>query len=192
VKASDDKATIVSVNDWIDSTGKKHCEDERTLTFRTKGNSRIIDFDITLRAGDEEVVFGDTKEGSLGIRVPTAIDVKGGNGHILTSEGKKDKDAWGKRARWVDYSGTIDDKLVGIAILNHPTSFRHPTPWHVRDYGLFASNPFGLHEFDPEANDSGKLTLAPGETVTLRHRIIFHEGDAEDADIAGRYQAYAK
>ncbi|HEX4132731.1 MAG TPA: PmoA family protein [Pirellulales bacterium] len=192
VAAEGDHATIVTVNDWIDSTGKKHCEDERTVTFRTDGDQRLIDFDIVLRATDEPALFGDTKEGSLGVRVPTAIDVKGGNGHIFTSEGLKDKEAWGKRARWVDYYGTIDGKTVGIAILNHPSSYRHPTPWHVRDYGLFASNPFGLHDFNPESDENGRTTLEPGQTLSMRHRIIFHSGDAASADIGGAYEKYAR
>jgi hypothetical protein len=194
VEASGDTATIISVNDWIDQNGKKHCEDTRTLTFRTDGKNRIIDFDVEVRAGDEPVSFNETKEGSLGIRVPTAIDVKDGPGHIVTSEGMKDKDAWGKPARWVDYYGPIDGKVVGIAFMNHPSSLRHPTSWHVRDYGLFASNPFGGHEFNPDnvEKGAGKLTLEPGKSFVMKHRILFHTGDAESAGIADAYKKYAK
>ena len=41
----------------------------------------------------------------------------------------------------------VEGKTVGVAILNHPDSFRFPTTWHVRTYGLFAANPFGWHDF---------------------------------------------
>jgi len=34
-------------------------------------------------------------------------------------------------------------KTVGIAVFDHPSNPRHPTTWHVRDYGLFAANPLG-------------------------------------------------
>ena len=67
--------------------------------------------------------------------------------------------AWGQPAAWVDYHGPIDGKTVGIAILNHPSSFRYPTHWHVRTYGLFAANPFGLHEFPGGKKADGTLTL---------------------------------
>ena len=52
---------------------------------------------------------------------------------------------------------------MGIAILNHPASFRYPTYWHVRDYGLFAANPFGLHDFKwGENKDEGPIRCRPG------------------------------
>ena len=33
--------------------------------------------------------------------MPTVLDVKGGTGHIVTSEGLKDADAWGKPAQMI-------------------------------------------------------------------------------------------
>jgi len=47
-----------------------------------------------------------------------------------------------KHADWCDYYGSIGGKTVGIAMFDHPSNPRHPTTWHVRDYGLFAANPF--------------------------------------------------
>jgi hypothetical protein len=193
VGADGKTASLTAVNDWIDANGKKHCEDERTVTFRTSGDKRIIDFDIVVRAVDIPVTFGDDKDGTLAVRVASSMDVKGGDGHFVNAEGMKDeKEAWGKPSRWVDYYGPVKDQIVGIAILNHPSSLRHPTPWHVRDYGLFGSNPFGLAQFDPKAGKSGELTIKPGESFTMKHRIIFHAGDAASADIAGAYEEYAR
>jgi len=34
----------------------------------------------------------------------------GVNGQAVNSEGVKGKGVWGKAARWVDYSGKVDDK----------------------------------------------------------------------------------
>jgi hypothetical protein len=189
--AQGSRAEIVTTNDWLDEEGRKQCEDQRSLVFSVSDNARLVDFDVVLRATDGAVEFGDTKEGSLGVRVPTAIDVKDASGHIINSEGMKDKAAWGKRARWVDYYGPIEGQVVGIAILNHPSSFRHPTYWHVRDYGLFAANPFGVHDFEPNSEQKGGFTLPAGQTIRLRHRLIFHRGDAEGAHIAEAYERYA-
>ena len=181
-------------NDWVDSsTKKKQLEDERHFRFATANDARIIDFAITLKASDGDVVFGDTKEGAMGIRVPTVMDVaskKGGR--IENSEGQTDDAAWGKPARWVDYSGIIDGQAVGIAILNHPSSFHYPTRWHVRTYGLFAANPFGLHDFDKQATQPGGYTLPAGKSLTLSYRFIFHRGDAKAAQIAEAFDAFAK
>ena len=189
-----DGAGVISTrNDWIGPTGKKVCEDVRTLVFRDLGDSRSIDFDITIKATDGDIRFGETKEGSFGVRVPTVMDVdhKPTGGKIVTSEGKTDKEAWGTRAPWVDYNGDIGGDHLGIAVLNHPSSFRYPTRWHVRTYGLFAANPFGATSFDPKTTDESGATVKSGESITLRYRVIFHKGDAESADIAAAFKAYA-
>jgi hypothetical protein len=107
----------------------------------------------------------------------------------VNAEGVVDTDAWGKASPWVDYTGPIGDETLGVAILNHPSSFRYPTTWHVRDYGLFAANPFGYRDF--KYADSGTHTIAPGESIELRYRVILHEGDTDGAQIARAFEAYA-
>ena len=79
--------------------------------------------------------------------VPVAVMELDEGGQIINSNGLTDTKAWGQAAPWVDYSGMVDGQRLGIAILNHPSSFRFPTHWHVRTYGLFAANPFGLRDF---------------------------------------------
>ena len=187
------EAVIVTRNDWIDQGGKTQCEDQRTLTFGTDGDTRWIDFSVTLTATDRPVKFGDTKEGTMGVRVAASmkVDAKLG-GRIVNSEGQTDKDAWGKRAAWVDYHGPVDGQTVGIAILNHASSFRFPTYWHVRTYGLFAANPFGVHDFEKSNEVDGSHTLAPRSSITLRYRLLLHKGDEKAARIAEAFAAYAK
>lgn len=193
VKADGDTATIEAVVDWVTASGEKILEDERRYAFRTEGDNRIIDFEITLKALDKELKFGDTKEGTFGVRIPTSMDVtsrKGGK--IVTSENLYDKDAWGKPAAWVDYHGPVGEETVGIAILNHPSSFRFPTRWHVRDYGLFAANPFGLSDFPKVEGSGGEAILKPGETLTLKYRLVLHKGDHEAGRVAEHFAKYAE
>jgi hypothetical protein len=110
---------------------------------------------------------------------------------VVNSEGERNATAWGRPARWVDYSGTIDGKPVGIAVFDHPGNLRHPTRWHARGYGLFAANPFGLHDFAGEPRGSGSHTIPDGGTLRLRYRFVFHEGDAEHAGIERRWREWA-
>jgi hypothetical protein len=187
-------ALLVTENDWIGSDHQIVCRDVRELGFSASKDQRMIDFDITITAEQDKVVFGDTKEGTFGIRVPEviAVETKKG-GQFVNAEGKSgEKEAWGKRSAWVDYNGVLDGEKVGIAILNHPSSFRYPTYWHVRDYGLFAANPFGVHDFERlQDNMAGNHVLAKGESLTFRYRVVFHKGDASDANIAEVYKEYA-
>lgn len=181
---------IRTTNDWLAPDGSIDCRDTRTVRFWGSANPRILDVDLTLTAGDKPATFGDTKEGMFGLRVPTSMDVDAKNGGKITSaEGLHDADAWGKPSPWVDYNGPVAGKTVGIAILNHPSSFRYPTHWHVRTYGLFAANPFGYTDF--KAGKPGAYTLEPGESIHFAYRIILHEGDTTTAAIDRAFAAYA-
>ena len=190
VSASQDKATIVSEIDYINPDGKKSVTEIQTLIFRLEGKLRLIDFNQDFIASEGDVTFGDKKDAGLCIRVPTpmSVDSKLG-GRILNSEGLTDAAAWGQRAKWCDYSGPVANSTHGVAILNHPSSFRYPTTWHVRTYGLFTANPFGT--LDPKS-PNGPHTLRKGETMKLRHRFVFHEGDAASAKIEEVYANYIK
>lgn len=193
LKLADGKQAVIKTrNDWIDPSGKRACQDIRQFVFHANQHQRWIDVAIRVTATDGPVTFGDTKEGSFGIRVAGSmrVELKDG-GKILTSEGQQDGDAWGKRAAWVDYSGPVAGRVRGIAIMNHPQSFRFPTYWHVRTYGLFAANPFGWHDFLRDKNADGSHRLAPGESFELFYRVVLHDGDAAAAAIAEQFQAYA-
>ncbi len=191
--ASGKPAVIVTQNNWLGKGGKKVCEDERTLRFDTDGDARWIDFDITIKATDGPVTFGDTKEGTFAVRVAHTLtpDAKKG-GKIVNSEKQVDAAAWAQRAPWVDYHGPIDGQTVGIAIFNHPSSFRYPTYWHVRTYGLFAANPFGVTEFTDGKLKDGAYTIASGKTMSLRYRVFLHRGDEQEGKVAEAFAAYAQ
>jgi hypothetical protein len=181
---------LTTRDDWLGPDGKKVCEDERVLTVYQVGVVRILDFAVKLKATEGPVVMGDTKEGMFGLRVASSMDVdKKKGGKIRNAEGLEDDKAWGKASPWVDYTGPVDGKTVGVAILNHPRSFRYPTTWHVRTYGLFAANPFGWHDFGmPEEGDH---TIPKGESLGFEYRVILHAGDGASAGIADHFAAFA-
>ncbi|MGC8638428.1 MAG: PmoA family protein [Isosphaeraceae bacterium] len=184
-------ARLRTTDDWIAPDGKKVCSDDRVLTFTHSESARIVDFEITIKADHGPVVFGDTKEGMFGLRIASSMDVnrkKGGK--ITNAEGLTDERAWGKASPWVDYTGPVAGKTVGIAILNHPRSFRYPTTWHVRTYGLFAANPFGWHDFG--LGKSGEYTLGAGESLWFGYRVILHTGETTSARIPEAFANYSQ
>ena len=197
VKSGKEAGVIREQNKWVAADGTVVCTDERTLRFYNPGsaNERVMDFEITLNASNGEVTFGDTKEGTMAVRLAETMRLKGkvGHGHIINSAGVRDDQTWGKRADWCDYYGPVDGKTVGIAIFDHPQNPRHPTWWHVRDYGLFAANPFGQHDFEKGAEkNAGNLVVPAGKSITFKYRIYLHEGDDQQAKVAERYEQYVK
>lgn len=195
---SDKKFGIVKSRDkWVAADGKVYCTDERVFkVYNTaSADERLFDFEIVIHASNGDVVFGDTKEGTMAVRLAETMRLKGkvGHGHIVESTGKRDEETWGKRADWCDYSGPVDGKTVGIAIFDNPQNPRHPTWWHVRDYGLFAANPFGQHDFEAlPGKTAGDLKIAAGKSVIFRYRFYIHKGDEEQAKVAEKYQEYLK
>jgi hypothetical protein len=145
------------------------------------------------------VTFGDNKDGSMAIRVAETMRLDGksspdksNHGHIVLSTGVRDNDTWGKRADWCDYYGPVDGKIVGVAMFDNPNNPRHPTWWHVRDYGLFAANPFGKHDFEKlDDKTAGNLTVPAGKSITFRYRFYMHEGNEQEANVAEKYKEYA-
>jgi|DewCreStandDraft_4_1066084.scaffolds.fasta_scaffold21050_2 hypothetical protein len=192
VKGGKKEGTIRASFLWVDDAGEPLVRETRTMTFYSDPSQRVLDFDATLTAV-KKAVFGDTKEGFFAIRLRDAMRERGGTGRMINAEGKTGmKEVWGKASPWVDYSGTLDGEALGVAILDHPKSFRHPTYWHARDYGLFAANAFGLHDFFNDKTKDGSHTLEPGQSIRFIYRVIIHPGDTESAGIAKQFAEFAR
>ena len=189
--ADDGSAVVVTHNDWLDPDGKLVLTDTRRFTFHDLGDRRVIDCDFLLKATNGDVNFGDTKEGSFGIRTAGTmkVDAKMG-GKITNAEGMNDKQAWGKKSAWVNYSGPVNGETVGITIHDHPSSFGYPCRWHVRTYGLFAANPFGVHHFVGGEKTDG-IVLKDGAEMELHYRVVLSEGDFDAKQTATDSKAYA-
>ncbi|HUS73134.1 MAG TPA: DUF6807 family protein [Sedimentisphaerales bacterium] len=188
-----DVGIIQARNKWVARDGKVICTDTRTHRFYNRTDGQIMDFEITIHASHGKVVMGDTKEGSMAIRLAPTMRVEGkvADGHIVNSEGNRDGATWGKRAAWCDYFGPVEGQTVGVAIFDHPTNPKHPTWWHVRTYGLFAANPFGVHNFENKPKGVGDITIPDGKSLTFRYRLYFHKGDEKQAKVAEHYREYA-
>lgn len=194
VKSGSDCGVIRTANRMVAKDGTLVATDERTIRIYARKGDAMLDYDITVHASQGELRFGDTKEGTMAIRIAESMrlvkDKKPGAGRIINDEGIRDGEAWGKRAKWVDYHGPVEGKEMGVAIFDHPSNPRHPTWWHVRDYGLFAANPFGVHDFEKKPAGTGDLVVPAGESVTFRYRFYFHGGDERAAGVAERYREY--
>jgi hypothetical protein len=175
---------------WVSSDGQDLLADRRWFRmYRLKGMLRLFDIEAEFTALGELVTFGQTNENALPlIRVADTIDEWDG-GTITLSDGTTGgKAAFGKRAEWADCTGPLvrragKEQVWGIAMLDHPSNRGHPNAWFARSYGPLGTN---LPFFD------GPLTLEPGESWSLKHRIIVHEGDPWSAEVAARFEEYAR
>src|SRR5271170_5230556 len=194
-KSGPDRGEFAVESVWITGTGEKILDETTLYVFAKQGDARVIDQITTLKALDH-VVFNDDKEGLLGIRVASWLESpteKGGvftdangkttkvadagspgaSGIYLTSEGKKGDQAWGTVGRWCTLTGSTDNNVVTIAIVDHPGNPGYPTYWHARGYGLFAANPLGRKIFDP-TKPALNFVIDKGQSVTFRYRVLLY------------------
>ncbi len=192
-------ATLNASFAWKTPTGETLLIETRKMTFYSDPKLRTIDFDITL-SPQVEVTFGDTKEGMFAIRLaapleeeqPKDIPEPKRTGKMVNAANKSgEKNVWGKRSPWLDYSGQIDGQTVGIAVLDHPGNPRTPTYWHARGYGLLAANIFGLHDFEADKSRDGSLTIRPGQPLRFRYRVVIHPGNAGQAGIGDMFTEFS-
>ena len=186
-----DSGTLRALFSLVGPDGRVMGSETQEYIFRGDATTRTIDCAFTITADrGVPLKMGDTKEGAFAIRVVRSLQEPAVK--MLSSTGAVgEKNIWGKRADWVDYSGEVGGEKVGIAIFDNPANIKHPTYLHARGYGLFAVNPFGEHDFYNDPKRDGSVTIAAGESLTLRYRVLIHDGDAAAAKIAEAYAQYA-
>jgi hypothetical protein len=203
---------LSTTSHWVGKSGKTLLEEKRDMIFSWDGlgarettakmavpllNEYTIDFNITLSAQDEKVVFGDTKEGMFAMRVADWLSEEKGTGRYLAADGNVgEPNIWGRKGTWVRLEGTKDGKTIGIAIFNHPTSACFPTYWHARGYGLFGADPLGQLDFltarkIPNAQPLN-FTLQPGQSALFKFRMIIYEGPKSAENLEKEFQGFAK
>jgi hypothetical protein len=197
---------VITRNEWRTAEGTKILGESRTIHLYNFGDTKLLVLDIDLTA-EVPVTFGDTKEGSFGIRINDAItEEKRVNKKLVKGEGKlenadgkvgeRNKEGfvcWGVLSKWCDYSGPIGGRTVGLAILDDPTN-PYPACWHSRGYGLMAANPFGRARsgFPAMKGKTELVKLEKGKSLHLRYGLLIHPGDAKEGKVAEYYDRFVK
>jgi len=107
---------------------------------------------------------------------------KGSDVAVLNSEGKDRAGSDQTKARWIDMSGTVDGKLAGIAVLEHPANLQAPNGVRMHD-----SMPYYVFAL-PQA---GPITLGAGREYVFRYRIAAHNGRADKEWLDSLWKAFA-
>jgi hypothetical protein len=212
-KSGADKGELAVETAWMTPDNKQLIKETTRFIFRGGADSRTIDRITTLTALDQKVVFKDSKEAFLGMRVTRALeqpadkaevftdasgkatavpvlDNTGVTGKYVSSEGKEGDAVWSTRGKWTMLGGTVDGEPVTLAILDNPSNPGFPTHWHARGYGLFAANPLGDKQFNEPKEFN--FTLEPGKSVTFKYRILILGGPSTPDRIEREYKAFAQ
>ena len=172
------------VNSWA-TTNQTLLTETRLLTARSLARDEwLLLIDLQLEPKAETVTFGKTPFGLVGVRMAKTIGVNDGGGEIRNSEGGINEiNVLWKRARWVDYSGPINDKtLEGITLMDHPENPNHPTFFHVRNDGWMGAS----------LTYDAPRTVMRHKPLRLRYGLYVHRGAPRRSALNEQWKAFAE
>lgn len=196
---SGDTGTLAVEKEWRSDSNALVLIERTQYVFSGDTNRRLITHITTLSAPQMDVLFEDSKEGMFAMRVrreleiasdePTillnedltrpdsaVVNTLGVSGHYRNSNGLEGyPDVWGKRARWMQLSGMVNQDSISICIFDHPENLNHPPHWMARDYGLYGVNPLGSNLYT-DGKEQFNFILKKGDSVTFKHQVLIVDG----------------
>lgn len=161
--------------------------ERRIITHRQlEGDAYALDWSISLTAQADLVLERTpfTTWGGYG-----GLTLRGNRNwqqtRLLFSDGSTSDRPIGHPALWADLAGTFDggNKVTGgIAMFDHPENLRHPQPWYgATGAGHYFNAAFLFHE---------PLSVAKGQTLNLKYRVLIHDGMWDHDRLQVAYEAY--
>ena len=193
--AKDYSAKVEMVLSYHPPAKSEVLAEKRTMAFSTPAENGLYRIDWTS-------VFTATGDDAQLNRTPRPGE-KGGKGHggyagfsirlaketrswrILDSKGREAQKIHGQPgAVWVDASGkTTGGKQAGVAMFDHPSNLRHPSPWFIVK---------GMPYFSPAFLFNKPYTLKKSKSFTLKYRVLVHPGLADKEMLDGEFKEFAK
>lgn len=166
-------------NEWGVPQGRILAIETRTINIHPGEIANLIDIRSQLRPTDWDLRIGPTRHAYFGVRMSEALRVTTGAKLIDSANRSGGMEITGQVSDWVDCSGMIAaSRSAGIALFAYPSCAGEP--WFVSDWGILTVNPL---------RQQGKM-LRQNEKLDLAVRVVVHDGDAQQAEIAKLYQSF--
>jgi hypothetical protein len=154
-------------------------EDAITIHAPESSNVYVIDFELLLRAKEQNVSFGKFFVGGLSVRMPW--DKANPRQKHLNSNGLRNRACEQQRAAWCNVERPFGNEIFGIAVFDHPANPNHPSGWRADEQGLI----------NPNVSALGDWTLAAKQTQRFRYRLLVYRGPANREQLANRFESFS-
>jgi len=156
------------------ATPKTALNEEWDVRVYNLGNaqSSYYLFDIVATqecASTSPLILDEYRYGGMGVRGNREWKDKS-KVSFLTSDGKTRIDGNATRSHWCHIGGSVDGKLVGLAVLDHPSNFRAPAPLRIHP-----DDPY----FNYAPSQMGRFEIEPGKQYVVRYRYVVADGPAD-------------
>jgi hypothetical protein len=182
-----DKAQLFADVLWSSSAysdGKPFIEEKSVITINKLDDGlRKIDFEISLTALVKGVQLGGSSDAKgyggfcARLNLSDSLVFTSDQGRVIPLELQI------KAGQWMDFSGRFgsDSTISGMAILCHPTVPGPPGQWILRQKTSMQNAVFPGRE---------RIDLAVDKPVTLRYRLVIHDGSAQSLVIGDLLKEY--
>lgn len=189
---TDGVATIRHDLVWIGPDGPEpYVHEQRTYRhISLDEQAYAIDVATVLRAGRDLSIDRQPYNGRWGGYGGITFRAHPGflaHGVVRLSTGEVTDRPLGVRAAWAELSAELSHQpgvMCGVAIFDHPRNPRHPTPW----YGGAQDDKFPYLNAATVFHEP--MTVRPEEPVSMRHRVVVHDGEWGAARIEQAYDAW--
>jgi putative heme-binding domain-containing protein len=154
-------------------------EDAITIHAPESADTYVIDFEVLLRAKEQEVNFGKYFVGGLSVRMPW--DQANPRQTHLNSNGLRGRDCEQQRAAWCNVERPIADRIFGVAVFDHPANLNHPPGWRADEQGLI----------NPNVSALGDWSIPATQERRFRYRLAVYCGSATQEQLATRFAIFA-
>lgn len=182
--AQGDRVSCVSVSRMETKDGAVIAKALNAIILGRVAGGYRLEWNVKISPKIDDFAFGDQEEMGFGVRVATGLTEKSGGMLTNSDHLTKAENLWGKPADWCDYSRVLDGRRVGVLVVPARTN-PQPSWWHVRDYGLLVSNPFGRKAM--KQGEVSRIAVPKGSSYSLGHIVYIYAVPSEEKPAWERY-----
>ena len=171
---------------WKNDNGdlKPFVEENAMITvYARKDSYRVIDFEISLLALEDNVRIGGSDDhkgyGGFSVRMKMPKDI------MFKSNGRKvvQKTEQVSAGSWMDVSGTLasNEGKGGVIIMCHPSNPMYPEKWILRKKGSMQN---------PVYPGRQPVIISTTTPTVLKYRLVVYVGEIQDKTIEDIYKSY--
>lgn len=165
--------------DLLDENGNSILTETQTWSLQQVDGKFFLDL-MWHGEAKKHVTMEKFYVGGLFLRMPWREGIAG---EVINSEGKRNGDAEGQRARWTDIGLQIDGRedLAHVSIFEHPANTGFPNAWRV-------DNELGV---GPSRQILGDWSIQSGQSEVMQYRLIVYTGVFDNTTITRLWNEYA-
>jgi Family of unknown function (DUF6807) len=182
VKEASDRISWRALVELVSPKGEVVLEEEDAITIHAPESTEayVIDFDLLLRAREQNVTFGKFFVGGLSVRMPW--DKANPRQTHLNSNGLRNRACEQQRAAWCNVERPFGGETFGIAVFDHPANPNHPSGWRADEQGLINPNVSALADWK----------LPAKQTQSFRYRLLLYRGSETREQLQARFESFAR